>query len=80
MQKNLMILAQYKKTGDLVRAFDYANLIHPDTVISDDEKYKILSKTDKIDRLVIKPFIYTETKRREINTGFEDTDITIKTY
>ena len=72
-------MAQYKKTGDLVRAFDYANLIHPDTVISDDEKYKILSKEDKLDRVGDKTFIYTETKRREINTGFEDTDITIKT-
>ena len=72
-------MAQYKKTGDLVRAFDYANLIHPDTVISDDEKYKILSETDKLDRVGDKTFIYTETKRREINTGFEDTDITIKT-
>ena len=72
-------MTQYKKTGDLVRAFDYANLIHPDTVISDDEKYKILSQTDKLDRVGDKTFIYTETKRREINTGFEDTDITIKT-
>lgn len=72
-------MTQYKKTGDLVRAFDYANLIHPDTVISDDEKYKILSKTDKIDRVGDQTFIYTETKRREINTGFEDTDISIKT-
>lgn len=72
-------MTQYKKTGDLVRAFDYANLIHPDTVISDDERYRILSETDKIDRVGDKTFIYTETKRREINTGFEDTDITIKT-
>ena len=72
-------MEKYKKTGDLVRAFDFANLIHPDTVISDDEKYRILSTADKIERVGDKTFVYTETQREEINTGMKDTDITIKT-
>jgi len=72
-------MEKYKKTGDLVRAFDFANLIHPDTVISDDKKYRILSTADKIERVGDKTFVYTETQREEINTGMKDTDITIKT-
>lgn len=72
-------MSKYQRTGDLVRAFDFANLIHPDVVISDDEKYKILSKTDKIERVGNKTFIYTETQREEVNTGMKDTDITIQT-
>lgn len=72
-------MSQYQKTGDLVRAFDFANLIHPDTVISEDEKYRILSEKDKLDRVGNKTFIYTETEREEINTGRKDTDISIRT-
>jgi len=69
-------MSTYRRTGDIVRAFDIANVTFPEDEISDDEKFKInrIQKLQEIDNRLV---VYEEVEKTEINTGEKTTEINV---
>jgi len=69
-------MSTYKRTGDIVRAFDIANVVFPEVEMSEDEKYKI-NRTQKLQEIDDRLVVYEEIERTEINTGDKTTEINV---
>lgn len=69
-------MSTYKRTGDIVRAFDIANITFPEEEISDDEKFKI-NRTQKLQEIDDRLVVYEEVEKTEINTGEKTTEINV---
>lgn len=67
-------MSQYKTTGDLVRAFDFANIVFPEQELSEDERFKI-NRTQKIANVDDQLIVYEQVDKEEINTGEKTTEI-----
>ena len=68
-------MSTYQRTGDIVRAFDIANITFPEVEMSDDEKFKI-NRTQKLQEIDDRLVVYEQVEKTEINTGEKTTEIT----
>lgn len=69
-------MSTYRRTGDIVRAFDIANVTFPEDEMSDDEKFKI-NRTQKLQEIDDRLVVYEEIEKTEINTGDKTTEINV---
>ena len=69
-------MSTYRRTGDIVRAFDIANVTFPEDEISNDEKFKI-NRTQKLQEIDDRLVVYEEVEKTEINTGEKTTEINV---
>lgn len=67
-------MQSYRTTGDVVRAFDVAEIVFPEQELSEDEKFKI-NRTEKVTEVDDQLVIYEEVERTEINTGQKTVEI-----
>lgn len=67
-------MQSYRTTGDVVRAFDVAEIVFPEQELSEDEKFKI-NRTEKVTEVDDQLVIYEEVEKTEINTGQKTVEI-----
>jgi len=69
-------MSTYRRTGDIVRSFDIANVVFPEVEMSADEKFKI-NRTQKLQEIDDRLVVYEEVEKTEINTGEKTTEINV---
>ena len=67
-------MQSYRTTGDVVRAFDIANIVFPEQELSEDEKFKI-NRIQKIANVDDQLIVYEQVDKEEINTGEKTTEV-----
>ena len=67
-------MQSYRTTGDVVRAFDVAEIVFPQQELSEDERFKI-NRTEKVTEVDDQLVIYEEVEKTEINTGQKTVEI-----
>ena len=71
-----VFMNKYETTGDLVRAFNVTEMTFPKEELTDDKKFRIDNRTQKLQEIDDRLVIYEQVEKTEINTGSKSTEIT----